>query len=135
MSGLTTSGFITSEAPQLAAGLVARLAQTPAQPISQRETQPTVPEQIALQDAQIRKAMSVWIMVLFAVVNLFTLGFIVWLTFGDRHELKSHLIEASGRLVDAQVVMALLGATTVQLGTIAVIMARYVFKAPEPGAG
>jgi len=101
-----------------------------AEPLSELVDRLSVPDQIALQDAQMRKALSIWIMVLFAVVNLFTLGFIVWLTFGDRHELKLHLIEASGRLVNAQVVMALLGATTIQLGTIAVIMARYVFKAP-----
>lgn len=121
-----------SGAPQPTGGmaaLMAQVAQMHAEPISQ-QAKPTVRDRIALQDAQMRKALSIWIMVLFAVVNLFTLGFLVWLTCGDRHELKLHLIEASGRLVNAQVVMALLGATTVQLGSIAVIMTRYVFKAP-----
>lgn len=108
-----------------------------AAPISLRaqdEAVPNVKDRIALKDAGVRQAVSIWIMALFGVVNLFTLGLIVWLAFGDRHELKLRLIDPAGRLVTAQVVMALLGATTVQLGTIAVIMARYVFKQPE-GAG
>ncbi len=107
-----------------AAEMLSAVAAGQAKSLSEANDSVSVQDRIALQDAQMRKALSIWIMVLFAVVNLFTLGFIVWLTFGDRHELKLHLIEASGRLVNAQVVMALLGATTVQLGTIAVIMAR-----------
>lgn len=68
--------------------------------------QPSVEETIALGDARIRKAVSIWIMVLFAVVNFFTLGLIVWLAFGDRHELKLHLIGAKDRLVNAEVVIS-----------------------------
>jgi hypothetical protein len=34
-------------------------------------------------------------------------------------------------VVNSQVIISLLGATTVQLGTIALIMARYVFRAGD----
>jgi hypothetical protein len=37
---------------------------------------------------------------------------------------------AAERVVTAQVLMALLGATTVQLGSMAVIMAKYLFPGP-----
>ncbi len=48
----------------------------------------------------------------------------------DQTELAAKLIGPGDQIVNGKVLMALLGATTVQLGTIALIMARYVFKAP-----
>jgi len=39
-------------------------------------------------------------------------------------------VQPGERLVDKDVIMSLLGASTVQLGSIAVIMAKYVFKPP-----
>ena len=90
----------------------------------------SVADKIALGDAQMRKLVSFWIMILFGAVNGFTLVFIAWLACVDQHELKIQMIYPGERLVTAQLVMALLGATTVQLGTISVIMAKYVFKPP-----
>jgi hypothetical protein len=46
----------------------------------------------------------------------------------DQFDLTHKLIMAADRLVDHDVLMSLLGASTVQLGAIAVIMAKYVFK-------
>ncbi len=69
-------------------------------------------------------------MCLFGATNLFMLVLIIWLAKIDQAQLAGHLISATDRLVDNQVLIALLGATTVQLGTVAVIMAKYVFKAP-----
>jgi hypothetical protein len=40
------------------------------------------------------------------------------------------LIPATARVITPSVVMSLLGATTVQLGAIAVIMARGIFNVP-----
>jgi hypothetical protein len=45
------------------------------------------------------------------------------------YDLAVRLLKRGDRLVGDQVLIALLGATTVQLGTIAVIMARSVFEA------
>jgi hypothetical protein len=39
---------------------------------------------------------------------------------------------ASGQSGSAQVIMALLGATTVQVGAIAVLIARYLFPGRQP---
>jgi hypothetical protein len=66
----------------------------------------------------------------FGTVNLVTIAFIFWLAFADQAEIAAKLVPPPDRVVSRQVTMSLLGATTVQLGTIALIMARYVFKAP-----
>jgi hypothetical protein len=90
----------------------------------------TVAEKISWSDAQIRKSVSRTIMGLFVVVNVFMLGLVVWLAWVDQTELAAKLITPTARLINNQVIIALLGATTVQLGTVAVIMAKYVFKTP-----
>jgi hypothetical protein len=75
-------------------------------------------------------------MVMFLLANAFTLGVLIWLGREDQHDLVRKLIAPGDRLVNKDVIMSLLGATTVQLGSIAVIMARYVFKAQtDTGAG
>ncbi len=61
-------------------------------------------------------------------VTLIALGVLVLL---DEANICFHLVTPSDRIITSNVVMALLGATTVQLGSIAVIMARYLF----PGRG
>ena len=48
----------------------------------------------------------------------------------DVANLRLKLETAGERVVNAQVLMALLGATTVQLGSMAVIMAKYLFPVP-----
>lgn len=49
----------------------------------------------------------------------------------DVANLRLKLETAGERVVNAQVLMALLGATTVQLGSMAVIMAKYLFPLPH----
>ncbi len=67
---------------------------------------------------------------LFGTVNIITIAFIIWLAVQDQTELAAKIILLADRVVNEQVVMSLLGATTVQLGTIAVIMTRSIFQAP-----
>jgi hypothetical protein len=45
----------------------------------------------------------------------------------DEFNIAWHLIAPGDRIIGGQVIMALLGATTVQVGTIAVVIARYLF--------
>jgi len=94
----------------------------------------SVKDQIALSDAAIRRAAAVWIMVLFGIVNIFMLGFIVWLAWMDHAEILQGLAKPADRLVNPEVVIALLGATTVQLGAIAVIMVKFLFGPTVDGA-
>jgi len=122
-------------APAVSAGpadRAARFAQLLASPQpTRREEVPadlSVGEQVQLSDAQVRRQLSTWIMGLFGVVNIFTLALIVWLACADQSELAAKIIPAGDRVIDAQVIVSLLGASTVQLGSIAVIMVRLVFR-------
>jgi hypothetical protein len=47
----------------------------------------------------------------------------------DECNIVHRLISPADRVITNQVIMALLGAMTVQVGTIAVIIARYLFPA------
>jgi hypothetical protein len=51
----------------------------------------------------------------------------------DEINIGWHLVTPGDRIITNQVIMTLLGATTVQVGTIAVIIARYLFPTgPQP---
>ena len=90
----------------------------------------SVKDRIALGDAAIRRNIAYVTIGLFTLVNIVTLIFIGILYYFDQRDIAKHLIPANDRVVNAQVVISLLGATTVQLGAIAVIMARGVFNVP-----
>jgi len=113
-----------------------RLIHEKLSPKSLEDRAPNLPveDQIALSDADIRRKVSIWIMGLFGVVNGITLVLLIGLAWLDQQDLVRGLIKPGDRLVDAQVLLGLLGATTVQLGAIAVIMARYIFPGPAVDA-
>jgi len=116
--------------PRLQAFSAGALAQSTDKPLWSVPVGQTVQDQIALSDADIRRRMALWIMWLFGAVNVITMLFIFVLFCFDQSDLGAKVIGPGDRIVNAEVLMSLLGATTVQLGTIAVIMARYIFKAP-----
>lgn len=87
----------------------------------------TVPEQIALRDTAIREQFARTMLILFGVTNVFVLIALGLVFAYDMLELRAGLITAGDRIVDTRVVMALLGATTVQLGAVVYIMARAIF--------
>jgi hypothetical protein len=91
----------------------------------------SVADQIALGDQDIRRQVSLYIIWLFAVANVFVLiglGVAYW---QDCAQLAAKLIRPEQRIVTSNVVMALLGATTIQLGTVIVTITRAIFPAPE----
>jgi len=90
----------------------------------------SVSDQIALLEANIRRNLAYAIMILFALVNIITLLFVLLLFRADQSDLAEKMIGPADRVVNAHVLMALLAATTVQLGTVMVIMTRFIFKAP-----
>jgi len=93
----------------------------------------SVAEQIMLADAKIRRNLAYTIMGLFTAVNLATLVFVYALFLVDQSELAAKVIGPGERIVNASVVMTLLGATTVQLGSAMLIMARFVFRPVDRG--
>ena len=50
----------------------------------------------------------------------------------DEFNIAWDWIAAGDRIISAQVIMTLLGATTVQVGAIAVVIARYLFPGRQP---
>jgi hypothetical protein len=66
-------------------------------------------------------------------VTLAALGLLVVL---DEVNMALHLVAQGDRIITNQVIMTLLGATTVQVGVIAAIIARYLFpgRPPDPKA-
>ena len=87
----------------------------------------SVEDQIALQDADLRKRIGnriVWTFVGGNVVTLFVFAGLVYL---DQSNMGNRVITPDQRIITEKVIMTLLGATTVQIGTIAVIIARYLF--------
>ena len=90
----------------------------------------SVKDRIALGDASIRRQIAIVIMALFAITNVLSVIFIGVLYYFDQRDIADHLMPATARVITPSVVMSLLGATTVQLGAIAVIMARGIFNVP-----
>jgi len=75
----------------------------------------------------LREIVAGCIMVVFIVANSIALYLLFRLMILDQRNLRAHLIAPGDRIITGQVIMALLGATTVQVGAIAAIMARYLF--------
>ncbi|MBA3811392.1 MAG: hypothetical protein H0X27_07075 [Caulobacteraceae bacterium] len=87
----------------------------------------SVADKVALGDLDIRKRFARDIIALFIITNIFVmigLGFVFW---QDCIQLATRRIVPGDRIIDGKVVMALLGATTVQLGAVIYTIARAVF--------
>jgi hypothetical protein len=87
----------------------------------------SVADHVALQDANLRQNVAYWTIGTFIGANLmtlFALGYLAWM---DQSNIASKLIAPGDRIITSQVFMALLGATTVQVGAIMVIITRYLF--------
>jgi hypothetical protein len=63
----------------------------------------------------------------FLKANGLTLIALALLVVLDEINLNLHLIAPGDRVITEKVIMALLGATTVQVGVIAALIARYLF--------
>jgi len=88
----------------------------------------SVADQVKLGELEMRQEAAKKIIDLFKVANIFVLIFLVALVIADWFIIYNfEQIDLSARLVDKQVIMALLGATTIQLGAIMVSISRFLF--------
>jgi hypothetical protein len=87
----------------------------------------SVADQIALQDAEQRKAITGRMLQTFIAANTVTLVGVALLVVLDEINLWAKLAPAGDRIITQQVIIGLLAATTVQVGAITVIIARYLF--------
>jgi len=86
----------------------------------------SVTEQVELGELEMRKKASEDITNIFIKANTFVLGFLAALVAADWVIIIS-TGKVEYRLVDKEIIMMLLGATTVQLGIIMVSMSRFLF--------
>lgn len=87
----------------------------------------SVDDEIKLGDAQLRQWMTNRVVRAFGLANGVTLAALGVLVVLDEINIWLHLIVPGDRIVTPHVIMALLGATTVQVGAITVIISRYLF--------
>jgi hypothetical protein len=94
----------------------------------------SVHERIALRDQGLRERdqglrdwMAKVVVPAFLKANGLTLAAVAVLVVLDEINITSHLIAPGDRIITEKVIMALLGATTVQVGAIAALIARYLF--------
>jgi hypothetical protein len=97
----------------------------------------SVADQIALGDQDIRRRFANRVMWLFVLANIFVMGGLGVAFWQDGVQLRAHLIAPGEKVVNSHVVMALLGATTVQLGTVILTITRALFPTSpvEQGRG
>jgi hypothetical protein len=82
---------------------------------------------VVMEDAATRKWMArsfVWTLIGTNGLTLLGLGVLVYL---DQRNIAQSIIAPADRIVNNQVIITLLGATTVQVGAITAIIARYLF--------
>jgi len=87
----------------------------------------SVDDELKRRDADLREWMANRIVPAFLLANGLTLGAIGVLWLVDELNVVFHLAAPSDRIITSGVIMALLGATTVQVGAIAAVIARYLF--------
>ena len=93
----------------------------------------TVAEEIALTDAKVRGHVSYAIAAAFVLTNVLTLVGVGYIFGADNANIIAHVMESKDRVITPRVVMTIIGATTVQLGSLALIMGKYLFPAtPKP---
>jgi hypothetical protein len=63
----------------------------------------------------------------FVFVNVLTYFGIGWMYHDDQIELGAHIVEPSQRIITTGIVATVVGATTVQLGFIAILIGRFLF--------
>lgn len=66
----------------------------------------------------------VWTFIVGNLAIMAALGVLAWL---DQYDIERHLITLAERMVTQQGIMTFLGATTVQVGAIAFVIAKYLF--------
>ncbi len=89
----------------------------------------TVADEVTLREQDLREWMANRVVPAFLWANGITVAVVVALVALDEINLAVRLSAAGERIIGGQVIMTLLGATTVQVGAIAYLIARYLFPA------
>jgi hypothetical protein len=94
----------------------------------------SVQDTIALGEATLRKDIAIKITSLFTTINMVVIGIIAALALLDQLNIARAAITPDQRIIDYRILAAVIAATTVQLGSVALIMAKYIFPTRPDGA-
>lgn len=98
-----------------------------------KEREFNIEDEIALRELQLRINTAERILKLFTIANGFVLAFLVVLLLADWILIGKGVATVDQRVVDREVLMALLGATTVQVGAIMFSISAYLFPKKQDG--
>ena len=101
--------------------------------LADEERELNVEDEIALRELQLRITTAERILKLFTIANGFVLAFVVVLLLADWFLIGRGLAKVDQRVVDKEVLMALLGATTIQVGAIMFSISAYLFPKKQDG--
>ena len=87
----------------------------------------SVDDEIRRDEQRLRRMMVYGFVAMILIGDVFAFTALGWFSWLDQTNLEHKFMSAGDRIVNHQVIMALLGATTVQIGAIATIIARYLF--------
>ncbi|MCW8091594.1 hypothetical protein [Alteromonas sp. ASW11-130] len=87
--------------------------------------------EILRNEAELRKNAAEDILNLFRKANLFVLGFLIILLIVDISLIYAGEASVEDRIVNEKVVMSLIGATVIQLGTIMISLSKYLFPTSD----
>ncbi len=87
----------------------------------------TIAEKIALTDSRVRTHISYAVAGTFLMANLLILAGVAYVFHADDLDLAAKIIAPKDRIVTADVLIAVVGGTTVQLGALAITMGKYLF--------
>ena len=82
-----------------------------------------VDDRIKLDDQKLRSRTTIGFVGVFIIGDVLTLAALAYLGWLDQLNIEQRLIKAGERIVNTQVIMTLLAATTVQVGAISIIIA------------
>mgnify|MGYP001806114234 CR=1 FL=1 len=102
--------------------------------LSSAVSQPTTQDRIALGEYYLRKDIAIKITSLFTTINMVVIGIIAALALLDQVNIARTAITPDQRIIDYRILAAVIAATTVQLGSVALIMAKYIFPTRADGA-
>jgi hypothetical protein len=80
-------------------------------------------------DVRLRAVFGLGLISLFFLLNVAVIWIIVWLAKLDQQLIMEKNLPGDARVVTSEVVMALIGATVVQVGAAAITITKYLYRA------
>ncbi len=87
----------------------------------------SVSDHNALLDATVRRHITYLVVGAFVIVNWLTYLGVGWIYSVDQTQLASRLVTSKERIITTPIGAAVIGATTIQLGALVLLIGRYVF--------